>query len=412
MKRVTFTLVFLCMLVLNVLAQTPQTINYQAVIRNASGQPLVNQAVGLRLSVVDFLTGNPVYTETQSATTNAYGLVNTTIGTGTVTLGNFSTIAWSSTSPALKVEADITGGTSYSAVGSNVKLSSVPYALNASNADKSSDNRWTLTGTNITNNNTGNVGIGTGSGTFPANDAILDLSSTTKGVLVPRVASAAAITSPTNGLMVYQTTGTTGFYFSKAGTWTKLPDQAEVTAAIAAIPSGGGTGTIIPYSSGLPSTMTTIAGGLSGTASILGFGNNASGVNIVGGTIDLTGAAGTNLNYAFSVPRAGTITSLSAYFSSTTALALIGSTVTLTAQLYQSSSFNNVFTPVPGATVTLAPSLTGVIALGSVSNGITTGLSIPVTAQTRLLMVITATATGLTLINTVNGYTSAGLTIN
>jgi hypothetical protein len=38
-------------------------------------------------------------------------------------------------------------------------------------------------------------------------------------------------------------------------------------------------------------------------------------------------------------------------------------------------------------------------------------LAIPVTAQTRLLMVFSATATGASLLNTVVGYASAGITI-
>ena len=46
-----------------------------------------------------------------------------------------------------------------------------------------------------------------------------------------------------------------------------------------------------------------------------------------------------------------------------------------------------------------------------VLSGITTGLSIPVTAQSRLLMVFSATSSGLSLINTVVGYASAGIEI-
>jgi hypothetical protein len=38
-------------------------------------------------------------------------------------------------------------------------------------------------------------------------------------------------------------------------------------------------------------------------------------------------------------------------------------------------------------------------------------LAIPVTAQTRLLLVFSATATGLSLVNTIVGYASAGVTI-
>ena len=58
------------------------------------------------------------------------------------------------------------------------------------------------------------VGIGT---TAPDVSAALDIVSTTKGALLPRVANAAAIASPATGLLVFQTGGTPGFYYN-AGT--------------------------------------------------------------------------------------------------------------------------------------------------------------------------------------------------
>jgi BclB C-terminal domain-containing protein len=158
--------------------------------------------------------------------------------------------------------------------------------------------------------------------------------------------------------------------------------------------------------------MTTIAGGLVGTGGVLGFGSSVAGVSLLAGTIDLTGGAGILLNFAFSVPRAGTITSIAAYYSNAISIALLGSPTTITAQLYRSTTPDNTFSPIPGAVVTLSPPLSGaVIAVGTIRNGITTGLAIPVTAQTRLLMVFSITSTGVTLINTVTGYASAGITI-
>ncbi|HCQ5551803.1 TPA: spore surface glycoprotein BclB, partial [Clostridioides difficile] len=173
-----------------------------------------------------------------------------------------------------------------------------------------------------------------------------------------------------------------------------------------------GASAIIPFASGIPLSLTTIAGGLVGTPGFVGFGSSAPGVNIVGGVIDLTNAAGTLTNFAFSMPRAGTITSISAYFSTTAALSIVGSTITITATLYQSTAPNNSFTAVPGATVTLAPPLTGILSVGSISSGIVTGLNIAATAETRFLLVFTATASGLSLVNTVEGYASAGISIN
>ncbi|OBA05199.1 hypothetical protein A9P44_15510 [Paenibacillus polymyxa] len=173
-----------------------------------------------------------------------------------------------------------------------------------------------------------------------------------------------------------------------------------------------GSGAIIPFASGGPAILTTVAGGLVGTTSLIGFGSSATGISLVSGTIDLTGTlVGPLINFAFSVPRDGVITSIAGYFSNTVALNLAGSSISITAQLFSSPTPNNTFIAVPGAAATLTPPLTGNIALGTTSSGIATGLAIPVTAQTRLLMVFSATATGASLVNTVVGYASAGVTI-
>ncbi|WP_341456898.1 exosporium glycoprotein BclB-related protein [Marasmitruncus massiliensis] len=166
---------------------------------------------------------------------------------------------------------------------------------------------------------------------------------------------------------------------------------------------------MIPFASGAPAVLTTVLGGLLGTSTVVGFGSSTASVSAVGGTIDTT----TLTNYAFSMPEDGTITSMAAYFSTTAALTLVGSTVTITAQLYSSTTPDNVFTPIPGAVVTLAPPLTGIVAIGTISSGSTTGLSIPVTTETRLLLVFSASVTaGIDVATTVAGYASAGLAIS
>ncbi|MDM5276307.1 exosporium glycoprotein BclB-related protein [Paenibacillus silvae] len=210
----------------------------------------------------------------------------------------------------------------------------------------------------------------------------------------------AGATGPTGATGVAGATGPTGA--------TGVAGATGPTGATGA----AGSGAIIPYASGLPASLTTILGGVLNTSSLVGFGNSMAGITISGGVIDLTGSAGTLLNFAFSAPRAGTITSLAAYFSTTAALSLVGSTITITAQLFRSTTPDNSFTAVPGAIVTLAPALTGIIALGTISSGLTTGLSIPVAASDRLLMVFSATVTaGIDVAATVAGYASAGLSI-
>ncbi len=74
---------------------------------------------------------------------------------------------------------------------------------------------------------TGALGLGTIS---PDPSAILDINST-KGVLLPRVTETQknAIASPANGLLVYQTNGTPGFYFYNGG-WQQLSPFAAESA--------------------------------------------------------------------------------------------------------------------------------------------------------------------------------------
>jgi len=154
-------------------------------------------------------------------------------------------------------------------------------------------------------------------------------------------------------------------------------------------------------------TLTTVLGGLAGTGSAVGFGTNEV-VQPLAGVIDITGL----MNVAFSMPRDGTITSMSAFASVGAAVLLVGSTVTLTAQLYESTAPDNTFTPVPGAVVTLAPPLTGLIAIGATSSGTTSGLAIPVTAGTRLLLVFSAAVTaGIDIATVINALTGAGVAI-
>jgi hypothetical protein len=115
-------------------AQAPQKFNYQAIARNNAGTELSNQAIGIRISVLDgSSTGTLVYQETQTKTTNAYGLFTLEVGAGTVVSGTFANIAWGSGSKYVKTELDPTGGTNYTVAGTS-QLISVPYALYAGQA--------------------------------------------------------------------------------------------------------------------------------------------------------------------------------------------------------------------------------------------------------------------------------------
>lgn len=115
--------------------QVPELLNYQTVIRNASGSVIPNRGVSFRISVLESSTsGSAVYVETHNITTSSYGLVNFHIGSGNVITGAFNTIDWGANNYYLQVELDTTGGTNYQLMGAT-QFVSVPYALRAKTAD-------------------------------------------------------------------------------------------------------------------------------------------------------------------------------------------------------------------------------------------------------------------------------------
>ena len=63
-----------------------------------------------------------------------------------------------------------------------------------------------------------NVGIGTN---VPHGSAALEIQDTSKGILIPRMTMVQrnAIQNPAEGLMVYQTDSTKGFYFYTSSQW-------------------------------------------------------------------------------------------------------------------------------------------------------------------------------------------------
>jgi hypothetical protein len=130
MKQIITTL-FAALMAIALWAQSPQAFNYQAVIRDANGNLLENQAVGIKISLLQgSATGQEVYAETHATTTNPYGLVDLKIGTGTATTGQFDTIAWGAGPYYLQLAVDLTGGANYAVMGTTQMLS-VPYALYA-----------------------------------------------------------------------------------------------------------------------------------------------------------------------------------------------------------------------------------------------------------------------------------------
>ncbi len=151
-----------------------------------------------------------------------------------------------------------------------------------------------------------NVGVNT---TTPHSSAVLDVSATDKGMLVPRMTAAqkTAIATPATGLLVFQTDGTSGFYYYNGTAWVALSGGiagSTDSSQLQKITEGGNTGWRIlgrdtanygnignramdfSYSNGFIGGLAgatgnnSFAGGTHTTASGISstaFGNNASG---------------------------------------------------------------------------------------------------------------------------------------
>jgi hypothetical protein len=133
MKRL-YTIIVAVLLSATSFAQVPEKMSYQAVVRDAAGELVSDQSLGMRISILQTTTtGTAVYVETHTPSSNINGLVSIEIGTGS-TSDDFSTIDWSADLYFIKSEIDLTGSDSYSITGTS-QLMSVPFALHAKVAE-------------------------------------------------------------------------------------------------------------------------------------------------------------------------------------------------------------------------------------------------------------------------------------
>lgn len=153
-----------------------------------------------------------------------------------------------------------------------------------------------------------NVAINTDA-TLPNSSAMLDVKSTNKGMLIPRVAltgtaDVSTIASPAISLMVYNTTsagiGTTavipGYYYWTGAAWARM--IASNTAANPAYK------TLIPFSSGVIRSGATV---VSAAPVLLGFGSST--VEVINGLGESTSPPEAG-GFSFVVPFSGVIENL------------------------------------------------------------------------------------------------------
>lgn len=134
MKKLTTAIVF-TIIHLTLLAQSPQAIPYQAIIRNNDGSVMSDNTLALTFKIHEnSANGTIVYEETHSTASNSQGLVSVSVGGGTPVTGNFNNINWGNGAKYLHVlmntgNGDIDLGTQ--------QMLSVPYALYAENSGSS-----------------------------------------------------------------------------------------------------------------------------------------------------------------------------------------------------------------------------------------------------------------------------------
>lgn len=274
MNRIVLILSFMIGLFSNAqnLQAPPQGINYQAVVYDLDGgnMPgvdagdvvLANKDIGVRFSInKNHPYGQTIYKEVHYTTTDKYGMFNLVIGMGNSNIGTFSSIDWGAGTYFLKVEVAKDLNNDFVEI-SNAQFWSVPYALYAKGSHDGvqtiSDNgdgsititytdstqvigpsSWALKGNAGTQDTVnflgtkdaqdlviktdlaermrvtklGQVGVGTPT---PHPSALVDVSSTQKGFLPPRMTAAQrnSIANPSSGLIVFNTTDSVTEYFN------------------------------------------------------------------------------------------------------------------------------------------------------------------------------------------------------
>ena len=128
-NRFLFVLLFA---VQSLFAQIPQGFNYQATVRNQTGELLTNEYVGFKFHILQGSSdATPTYSELHYISTDDLGVVHLSIGSGNAEAGTFSQIDWSLGNYHMGIE--INTGDGFIDMG-KTQLMSVPFALYALNS--------------------------------------------------------------------------------------------------------------------------------------------------------------------------------------------------------------------------------------------------------------------------------------
>jgi hypothetical protein len=260
--------------------------------------------------------------------------------------------------------------------------------------------QWVINGTNFFNNG-GSIGVGT---TTPNPSAILEVNSTTHGMLAPRMTTQQrnAIINPADGLIIFNTSsGCLNYFYNN--TWFKLCGLEPVAPATPLFisfnpvsPSNSSTTPTILLNSTVGNTIELYA---NGTCSGLPV---ASGVAGPGSTVSIPVSVSSNSTTVFTAKATDTeanVSSCSTVFTYThdnipPNLVTIASSTPVSPSSVSTSPTLNITGGEPGSTVKIyktsnctgAVAATGVIGAGGTA-------SIPVVVTSNAITQLTATAT-------------------
>ena len=119
-------------------AQVPQGFNYQALVKDASGNPIVSSTLQVKLGILADTTASPLvlWEELHNPVkSNAYGMINLVLGTGTRQAGSantFSDIDWSSDQRFLHVQ--VYYQSQWKHMGYS-RIWTVPYSMSSGNVN-------------------------------------------------------------------------------------------------------------------------------------------------------------------------------------------------------------------------------------------------------------------------------------
>ncbi|WP_235299808.1 hypothetical protein [Portibacter marinus] len=133
----------------SVFAQVPQAFNYQGVLRDLDGNPILNKEIALKLSIQNENLES-IYSEIHELTTSASGVFSLQVGRGNAINGEFSEINWGNGSYFLEIEIDQNAGQDFQLFGIS-ELLSVPYALYSQNTNMISGDGIEIIGNEILN---------------------------------------------------------------------------------------------------------------------------------------------------------------------------------------------------------------------------------------------------------------------